>query len=128
MGVAWQVTLHGPPAEAAAAAAAALEGVARGLLDAHATKRADGAVVIDAGALAECDPHLVAEMFAVLWRREGWPRRHMTDGHYRRLAAFVITAASGEPRGAGDFPAGVSATVDRDCSAAVVIRPPRSPS
>lgn len=112
----------------AAAAAAALEGVARGLLDAHATKRADGAVVIDAGALAECDPHLVAEMFAVLWRREGWPRRHMTDGHYRRLAAFVITAASGEPRGAGDFPAGVSATVDRDCSAAVVIRPPRSPS
>lgn len=111
----------------AAAAAAALEGVARGLLDGHATKRADGAVVIDSSALAGCDPHLVAEMFAVLWRREGWPRRHMTDGHYRRLAGLVITAASGEPRGAGDFPAGVSATVDRDCSAAVVIRPPRSP-
>jgi len=89
----------------AAAAAAALEDVARGLLDGHATKRADGAVVIDSSALAGCDPHLVAEMFAVLWRREGWPRRHMTDGHYRSLAALVRRSV----RGRIDLPGGVRA-------------------
>jgi tRNA(Ile)-lysidine synthase len=89
----------------AAAAAAALEGVARGLLDGHTTKRADGAIVIDSSALAGCDPHLVAEMFAVLWRREGWPRRHMGQGHYARLAALVCDRG----RGRIDLPGGVRA-------------------
>lgn len=108
-------------ARQAAAAAAALEGVAGGLLDGHATKRADGAVVIDSSALAGCDPHLVAEMFAVLWRRQGWPRRHMTDGHYRSLAALVRHSV----RGRIDLPGGVRAmTINVDGRWHVAVGPP----
>lgn len=106
----------------AGAAAALIASVARGLLDAHATKRDDGTVVIDATGLAGCDPHLVAEVFAVLWRREGWPRRHMGQAHYARLADLVAAAGRGQVRGAADFPGGITAGAERGRPSAVVIR------
>jgi len=105
----------------AGAAAALLESAARGLLEAHATKRDDGTVLIDAAALAGCDPHLVAEVFAVLWRREGWPRRHMGQRHYARLADLIVAAGRGQARGAEDFPGGITAGAERRLPSAVAI-------
>jgi len=91
----------------AAEAAAALEGVARGLLAAHARRTADAGLTLDAAALAEHQPHVIAEVFASLWRREGWPRRDMTRDHYRRLAGMLVACAGGRPPGEVAFPAGV---------------------
>ncbi|NBV47247.1 MAG: tRNA lysidine(34) synthetase TilS [Planctomycetia bacterium] len=94
----------------AAEAAAALEGVARGLLAAHARRTADGGLTLDAAALAEHQPHVIAEVFASLWRREGWPRRDMTRDHYRRLAGMLVACAGGRPPGDVAFPAGLRVT------------------
>jgi len=89
--------------------AGALGSAADHLLDLHASRRPDGAIVVRADALAPLDPHLVAEVFAALWRRERWPRRDMAARHYARLAA--ITAAVGRDDAAadrgGDFPGGI---------------------
>jgi len=82
--------------------AGALASAAEHLLDEHASRRADGTVVVRTVVLATLDPHLVAEVFAARWRREGWPRRDMTARHYARLARQVV---AGGP--ATDMPGGV---------------------
>jgi len=86
--------------------AAALRSAAEHLLEAHARRRADGAIEVRGGPLAGLDPHLVAEMFAVLWEREGWPRRDMTAAHYERLAGLLHPTEDDAGRSA-DFPGGV---------------------
>lgn len=85
----------------AARVAGAVASAAEHLLEAHSVRQADGSVLIRAAALAALDPHLVAEVFVALWRREGWPRRDMTARHYVRLARLVVEAQ------AADLPAGI---------------------
>ena len=79
--------------------AAALASAAEHLLDRHADRRADGTVVVRLRPLAGLDPHLVAEVFVALWRREDWPRRDMTARHYGRLAAVAGDPAPAAPAG-----------------------------
>ncbi len=78
--------------EHAGRSAAALASAAEHLLDIHARRQADGTIVIAAAALAGLDPHLAAEVFVALWRREGWPQRDMAARHYSALAALVAAA------------------------------------
>lgn len=73
----------------AATIAAALRSAAEHLLHLYATRQADGSVLLRTGELAALDPHLVAEVFVALWRREGWPQRDMTAGHYDALVRVV---------------------------------------
>jgi len=89
--------------------AAALRSAAEHLLDTHARRRADGAIELRTAPLAALDPYLLAEMFAALWEREGWPRRDMTAAHYERLAALA-QAAGGVAAGITDYPGGVRVT------------------
>jgi tRNA(Ile)-lysidine synthase len=90
----------------AAASAAALASAAEHLLDTHSSRLEDGTVVLRTAGLATLDIHLLAELFARLWEREGWPRRDMTARHYAQLAAAV--GARGEAAaGMTDFPGGV---------------------
>ena len=111
----------------AAAAAAALAAVAEKLLAAHATKRADGAVEIDAAALASHHPHVIAEVFVTLWRREGWPLRDMTERHYRALTSLLAATAAGERHGDTDYPAAIRVAVThRSGATVVVVQPPRT--
>jgi tRNA(Ile)-lysidine synthase len=73
----------------AAVHAAALASAAERLLDDHGRREREGTIVLDASRLAGLDPHLLAEVFVALWRREAWPRRDMTAEHYAALARFV---------------------------------------
>ena len=66
--------------------AAVVASAADHLLNLHGERHADGTVVLRTRPLAGLDPHLVAEMFVALWRREGWPQRDMTARHYESLA------------------------------------------
>lgn len=103
----------------AAHTAALLADAADSLLEAHATRRPDGTVVIQAAAFAGRTPALVAEVCAALWRREEWPRQDMTAVHYEAVAALIAAAAAGtgvpdrtvEPLRTTDLPGGVRATV-----------------
>jgi tRNA(Ile)-lysidine synthase len=84
----------------AAVAAGALASAAMHLLDTHARRHDDGTIALRAGAFCDLDPHLVAEIFVALWRREAWPRRDMTARHYAalaRMAALASDPLSGPP-------------------------------
>jgi tRNA(Ile)-lysidine synthase len=91
--------------------AAALRSAAEHLLEAHASRHADGGIVVRASELSGLDRHLLAEVFVALWRREGWPQQGMTARHYASLADLV-----GEPTRipigatATDLPGGVRVT------------------
>lgn len=108
----------------AAAAATALASAAEYLLDAHSSRRGDGTVVLRAAGLAALDRHLLAELFARLWEREGWPRRDMTARHYGQLVARATAGAA--EAGTTDFPGGVR--VSTTGIGQVTLRPPGSPS
>jgi tRNA(Ile)-lysidine synthase len=100
--------------------AAALRSAADHLLALHARRHADGTVELRTSGLVGLDPHLLAEMFAALWEREGWPRRDMTAAHYERLAA--LAAAADAPAAAiADYPGGVRVTV---AAGRLELRPP----
>jgi len=73
----------------AATVAAAITSAAEHLLAMYAQRQSDGTVLVRTRELAGLDPHLVAEVFVALWRREGWPQRDMTAGHYEALACLV---------------------------------------
>lgn len=73
----------------AATVAAAITSAAEHLLAMYAPRQSDGTVLVGTRELARLDPHLVAEVFVALWRREGWPQRDMTAGHYESLACLV---------------------------------------
>ena len=90
----------------AAAAAAALASAAEHLLDLHANCQPDGTIVLRTAALVRLDHHLLAEMFARLWAREGWPQRDMTSRHYGQLATAAVSC-DGAAAGPMDFPGGV---------------------
>lgn len=97
--------------EHAGRSAAALASAAEHLLEIHARRQEDGAITIPATALVGLDPHLVAEVFVALWRREGWPQRDMAARHYAALAAL---AAADRPDAAGhtvELPGGIRARV-----------------
>ena len=94
----------------AATVAAALRTAADLMLDAHASRHADGSVVMRTQGLAAVDPHLAAELFAALWEREGWPQRDMTARHYASLATLLRDDAPS----AADFPGGVHARRTRE--------------
>jgi tRNA(Ile)-lysidine synthase len=98
----------------AALVAGAVRSAAEHLLEAHAQRHADGAIVIQARRLAALDRHLVAEIFVALWRREGWALRDMTARHYATLARMAL--AAGDPSAAVpsavDLPGGVRARTD----------------
>ncbi|NBW86760.1 MAG: hypothetical protein EBR23_08040, partial [Planctomycetia bacterium] len=100
--------------------AAALRGAAEHLLDIHTSRGARGAVVLRTAGLVSVDRHLLAEMFAILWEREGWPRRDMTARHYEQLAALAAAAESAV--GATDFPGGVRSSQPGACL--LELRPP----
>lgn len=89
--------------------AGALASAADHLLDVHASRRPDGTFVVRADLLVPLDPHLVAEVFVALWRREQWPRRDMTARHYARLAAIAAAVGRDDAEAAwsGDFPGGI---------------------
>lgn len=73
----------------AAVASGALRSAAERLLDEHARRDPEGRVTVRSAGLRGLDPHLVAEVFVALWRRERWPQRDMTEGHYATLARLV---------------------------------------
>jgi len=99
----------------AAVVAGALASAAEHLLECHASRHADGAVVVRTRDLAGLDRHLVAELFAALWRREGWPRRDMTARHYAGLASLALGHAPSSGAGRSiTLPAGVRATLGDD--------------
>jgi tRNA(Ile)-lysidine synthase len=89
----------------AAAVAAALASAADHLLDLHGRRQAAGGWILRTRPLESLDRHLVAEVFVALWRREDWPRRHLTARHYTVLAGMV----RGEPPPAVDLPGGLHA-------------------
>jgi hypothetical protein len=97
----------------AATVAAAITSAAEHLLDLYALRQADGSVRLCAKALGRLDPHLLAEMCVVLWRREGWPQRDMTADRYAAIARLIqddeVRRAS--TLAAGMFPGGV--TIER---------------
>lgn len=95
--------------EHAGRSAAALASAAEHLLEIHARRREDGTIALPAAALARLDPHLVAEVFVALWRREGWPQRDMAARHYRAIAALVADTGCGASPSpsAFDLPGGV---------------------
>jgi tRNA(Ile)-lysidine synthase len=104
----------------AAAIADALASAAEHLLELYATRQPDGAILLNIKPLASLDRHLLAELFVVLWRREGWPQRDMTARHYDDLVGRTLSAAD---RSAACFPGGVTAefpAVDR-----LMLRPRR---
>jgi tRNA(Ile)-lysidine synthase len=92
-------------ASQAATASAAIRSAAELILDAHASRHADGSIVMRTQGLAAVDPHLAAELFAALWQREGWPQRDMTARHYAALAALLRD----DSPPAIDFPGGIHA-------------------
>lgn len=94
----------------AATAAAAVASAAEHLLEAYSNRRDDGTVVLRTASLAALDRHLLAELFARLWEREGWPRRDMTARHYGQLVA-VATAGDTAAAGTADFPGGVRVSI-----------------
>jgi len=100
------VRLGGQAAQASAALASAAEHV----LDLHCRREPAGGVSIDAAAVAALDQHFLGEVFAALWRREGWPRRDMTARHYACLVALTRAVAD-DAGSAADFPGPVRATV-----------------
>lgn len=93
----------------AARVSTALASAAEYLLDRHAACHADEAIAIDTAALGALDRHLVAEVMARLWRREGWPRRDMTAEHYERLVDMVQAIAAEKAIPRSEFPGGVTA-------------------
>lgn len=94
----------------AGAAADALASAAEHLLESHGRRQADGRVTLRTASLRRLHRHLLAEVFAAIWRREGWPRRDMTAAHYRSLADRVADAAAG----GSDLPGGVRVDITAD--------------
>jgi tRNA(Ile)-lysidine synthase len=72
------------------------------LLQAAEMPRAGALVVIDRAPLGPAPAGLVAEVFRLVWRREGWPERDMGYEDWRRVTAVV----RGEER-AVDLPGGL---------------------
>lgn len=109
---------HYPAASAAlvrlagqvAGLAGALRSAAERLLDAVASRGADGAIAIRPAPLAALDPQLVAEVFVALWSREGWPQRDMAARHYALLARMAADSCGSDARAAVDLPGGVRVT------------------
>ena len=97
----------------AAVVAGAVRSAAEHLLEAHSQRHADGTTVLQTYKLTGLDRHLLAEIFAALWHREGWPQRDMTARHYSQLAAMA--ASSADPAVAAppaiDLPGNVRARV-----------------
>jgi hypothetical protein len=91
--------------------AAAITSAAEHLLESHASRHADGGVVVRTSELSGLDRHLLAEVFVALWRREGWPQQDMTARHYAALAGLSAAPerTAVEPR-ATDLPGGIRAT------------------
>lgn len=94
----------------AAEVSAALGSAAGLLLDRHTRRSPDGAVVLDAAALGVLDRHLLAEVCAEAWRREGWPCRDMTSRHYLEVAGMIAAAAEGAVLRQACLPSGVVVT------------------
>ena len=103
----------------------ALASAADYLLDQHAIRRPDGALVVAAAALAPLDRHLVAEVMASLWRREDWPRRDMATRQYERLADMLRAVAGREEVSLSEFPGGIEAVAADRCR--LVIRRQTAP-
>lgn len=100
--------------ELAAGLAASVEAAALQLLATHSQRHSDGGVLVRAADLATLPRQLRAELFVTLWRREGWPARDMTAGHYGCLADLL--ACSGlDPQSARplELPGGCRATPER---------------
>jgi len=94
----------------AAEVADALASAADRLLESSTARRAEGGLVVEARRLAGLHPLLLGELFAALWRQEGWPRRDMTAAHYAALSAAVMQlTAGGHPPQPRQFPGGVTA-------------------
>ena len=88
--------------------AAAIRSAADHLLEVHATRHADGGIVLRTQGLSGLDRHLVAEVFVALWRREGWPQQSMTARHYAMLAGMVADPAPIHTEAcATDLPGGI---------------------
>lgn len=102
----------------AAASAAALASAAEHLLHGRLLWLEGGGVVVRTAGFESLDHHLLAEVCAVIWRREGWPRRDMTATHYRALAGLLQDTRESRPL---ELPGGVKA---RRAGGEVVIEPP----
>jgi len=79
----------------AASVAAALASAADHLLDHHAEPWADGSLVLRTRELVGLHPQLLGELFAAIWRRQGWPRQEMTAARYASLTRLVTSLAAG---------------------------------
>jgi tRNA(Ile)-lysidine synthase len=106
----------------AAGTAAALDAATARLLAGTSHRHPDGGVLLRTDELALLPRQLRAELLVALWRREAWPQRDMTLGHYDRLAD-LIAACGLEPDKARalDLPGGVRA---RPEPAGLMITPP----
>jgi tRNA(Ile)-lysidine synthase len=91
--------------------AAAIRSAADHLLEAHASRHADGGIVVRTPELSGLDRHLLAEVFVALWRREGWPQQGMTARHYAALAGLSAgSERTAVEASAMDLPGGIRAT------------------
>ncbi len=104
-------------ADQVAAAADALAAAAEHILEMHGSRGGQGSVVLPREVLRQLHPHLRSELFATVWRREGWPRRDMTAAHYRRLAELLADA----DHVGTDWPGGVRVIVE---PTTMTLRPP----
>jgi tRNA(Ile)-lysidine synthase len=91
----------------AAAVSGAVGAAATWILRVSSTTLADGRILVRTRDLAGLEAPMAAEIFVALWQREAWPRRDMTAGHYRSLAALMEAPPAAGPI---DFPGGVRAS------------------
>jgi tRNA(Ile)-lysidine synthase len=91
------VPVLGRLAEQAAVTFARLDALAETLRGTAEKPRAGPVLVFDIAPLAAADPAAAADLFRLVWHREGWPADGLTAAHWRRLADLTV----------GDYPGGV---------------------
>ena len=96
--------------ELAADAQGVIESQAAELVQQHVLASSSAEVTIDCTALGKAPPHLLCEMFVLIWKQKSWPQQGMQREHWQRLAAAAGDAAQAEPLAAElrfQLPAGI---------------------
>jgi hypothetical protein len=80
---------------------------AQQIIDAAVKELLDGAVsanasadqvIIDCGAAARANRHLVRELFVAIWRDRGWPQQAMGFAEWNALAEMVVHRSREAPQ------------------------------
>jgi tRNA(Ile)-lysidine synthase len=98
-------------AQASAASAGTAE-VIEALLNDVVDDAGGGRVRVRATSLAGHSRDLLASLVVGLWKRQGWPRRDMTAGHYEAVADLLATGARSSAGDVLELPGGLRATIE----------------